>query len=383
MLRLLIFLTAFSQIFLNRFGLNLIQDFSLSFSYIFLYAALFAAVLKGLLVTSPTLILSFMFFFFSGVVSYLFGVPERSLSSFLLALVIYFPFVLETVEPSNPEKRFFSLYYMMIVIIGVAGLFQFLAQFFIKEPWLFDYRPLLPDLIRSINPMNTVIPFGGIIKSNGFFLLEPSFFSQWMALGIFFFGFFSTSFLSYFLFLLGILSSFSGTGLILLLCVCLLSFHYFKSQRRYLLLSSFCIFLFLGLLLPEAYIKVRLAEFQSDAGVRTSSAAARFMTPFLTLREGIIDHPERIFIGNGPGTINKVAKDFEAHDPVWAKLLFEYGLIGSCTLLLLLYISISKTKHSLAFTCLFFIQWFFLGGHLLNFDIVALYVLYYKLASLY
>ena len=324
-----------------------------------------------------------MFFCFSGVVSYLFGVPEKSLSSFLLALVIYFPFILEPVKPSNPDKHFFSLYYIMIVIVGVAGLFQFLAQFFIKEPWLFDYRPLLPEPIRNLNPMNTVIPFGNMIKSNGFFLLEPSFFSQWMAFGIFFFGFFCTGFLSYFLFLSAIISSISGTGLILLLCVCFLSFHYFESQRRYLLLTSFCVFLFLGLLLPEAYIKLRLSEFQSGAGVRTSSAAARFITPLLTLKEGIIDHPERIFFGNGPGTISKVAKDFEAHDPAWAKLLFEYGLIGSFILLLLLYISISKTKHSLAFTFLFFIQWCFLGGHLLNFDIIAFYIIYYKLALIY
>jgi hypothetical protein len=324
-----------------------------------------------------------MFFCFSGVVSYLFGVPERSLSSFLLAMVIYFPFILETAEPSNPEKRFFSLYYMMIVIVGLAGCFQFIAQFFIKQPWLLDYRPYLPVLIRNLNLMNTVIPFGDIFKSNGFFLLEPSFFSQWMAFGIFFFGFYSTSFLSYFLFLLGILSSLSGTGLILLFCVCFLSFHYFESKRRYLLLSSFCVFLFIGLLLPEAYIKLRLTEFQSDAGVRTSSAAARFITPFLTLKEGVKDHPERIFFGNGPGTISKVSKDFESHDPVWAKLFFEYGLVGSFLLLLFLLFSISKTNLSLPFSFLFFIQWSVLGGHLLNFDIIAFYIIYYKLASIY
>ena len=168
-LKALIFLTAFSQLFLNRFSLNLIPDFSLSFSYFFMYGALLFALLKGFLAIDPVLLLSFLFFSCFAVVSFVFGVAEKSFSSLLLVHFVYFPFVFKSNSFLLPDISFFRLYFKMILIIGLAGCLQFFAQFFINPPWLFDYRPLLPDLIRNINQMNTVISAGNIVKANGFF----------------------------------------------------------------------------------------------------------------------------------------------------------------------------------------------------------------------
>lgn len=383
MLRFLIFCTAFSQIFLPRFSLNIIQDFSLSFSYVFLYGAIAIAAKRGLLVLNPFLLLSFTFLSFSSFCSFLFGLPEKTFSSLLLMLFIYFPFVFRPVGDIAPDTSFFYLYFKMVFILGLAGIIQFFAQFFTGAQWVFDYRPTLPEPIRNLNVMNTVIPFGGIYKSNGFFLLEPSFFSQWMALGIYFFGFFNTSFVGFFVFLAGLMISLSGTGLILFFFICLLSFRFPDQKRRLVLLLSFLLFALIGLLLPENFLRARVGEFQAGAGVRTTSAAARFITPFLTLEEGFKNNPHRIFLGNGPGTITKVVRDFEAHDPVWAKLFFEYGLVGGLSLILFLVFSIHKPKQSFPLTIIFFIQWFFLGGHLLSFDIVSFYVVYYKLARFF
>lgn len=383
MLRTLIFLSAFSQVFLPRFGLNIIQDFSLSLSYFFLYGALATAIIQGMLVLSPYLLISFLFLCFSTLCSFLLGVPEKTASSMLLLLFIYLPFIFQPVSTSAPDKGFFRLYFKIVLILGLAGVGQFFAQFLTGPQWLFDFRPLIPDLFRNLNVMNTIIPFGSVIKSNGFFQLEPSFFSQWMAVGIYFFGFMNTSFFSFFIFLTGLTVSFSGTGLILIFFICLFSFQLFEQKRRWILLSSFSVFLLFGVFFPDSFLKTRTEEFKGGAGVRTTSAAARFVTPFFTLEESFKNSPQRIFFGNGPGTITKVARDFEAHDPVWAKLFFEYGLVGGASLVLFLALSISRAKQSFTLTFLFCIQWFFLGGHLLSFDIVAFYVIYYKLASFY
>ena len=101
------------------------------------------------------------------------------------------------------------------------------------------------------------------------------------------------------------------------------------------------------------------------------------------LQENFSAYPYRVFLGNGPGTIFKLKGDFEAHDPVWAKLLFEYGLVGGLLLLIFLYLSTQSSKSSLVFSLFFLIQWLFLGGYLLNFDVIAFYIVYYKLASFY
>lgn len=311
------------------------------------------------------------------------GCPEKTFSSLCLMLVIYFPFVFKPIASNSPNKPFYALYFRMVFFLGLAGVTQFFAQFLFSPSWLFDYRPFLPDLLRNLNVMNTVIPIGNFLKSNGFFSLEPSFFSQWMALGLFFFGLFSTSFLSFFVFLSGLICSFSGTGLILAFLVCCFSLAYFEQKRRWVLILFFGLFVFLGFLYPNSFLMTRIDEFKAGAGVRTTSAAARFITPLFLVEEGLKNSPKSFFFGNGPGTITKVTRDFESHDPVWAKLFFEYGLVGSFALLFFLFSSAKNTRNSFLFSFLFFIQWFFLGGHLLSFDIVSVYVVYYKLATLY
>src|SRR5690606_958101 len=68
---------------------------------------------------------------------------------------------------------------------AIAGIAQFLMQFVIKAPWLFDFTPNLPPVLRSSGGYNTVIPAGdGLFKSNGFFFKEPSLFSLVMAFAL-------------------------------------------------------------------------------------------------------------------------------------------------------------------------------------------------------
>lgn len=381
MLKALIFLTAFSQIFLSRFGFPVGESFSLAPSYIFLYAALITAVAKGLLFIDLKLLLIFSGVVLSSIVSLFFGEPEKTFTSLILYWFVYFPFVFKSCNTASPAFLFYNLYYPLFLLLAFFGVLQFVAQFFFKPDWLFDFRPYIPDFLQNKNTMNTVIIISGVTKSNGFFCLEPSFFSQYMSFGIILLGLFGQSFAYGFLFLFGLILSFSGTGVILYATGCIFLYKYFSKINRVFILLALTIFLLFSILTSENLLLSRMEEFKGGAGVRTSSAAMRFLTPRITLAEGLSKSTCALFFGNGPGTISKVFRDFEGHDPVWAKLFFEYGLLGGFFLLVFLFFSVVSNSYRDYLFPLFFIQYIFLGGHLLNFDIVSFYVLYYKLVS--
>ena len=380
-MKILVFLTAFSAVFLNRFGVNVVGDFSLSFSFVFLYLALLFALRKGSLFVNSQAFFLFLVVTFLACISYLYGQDFKSLPSLFLFLFVYFPFVLEQRKKDKTAQAFFSLFYPIFLFVALAGTFQFFLQFFYNPIWLFDYRPLIPDFFRNRNPMNTVIPFLGFTKSNGFFLLEPSGFSQMMAIGMYFGIIFPISLFFYFLFFLGFLLSFSGTGLILFFFSTLLGLRFTSFLRKYLSLLLFLFFILGSFLYKDSFLLSRMSEFSGGAGLETSSAAARFLNPFITLKEYLFNSPGAFLFGNGPGTITRIPKDYMAHDPVWAKLFFEYGFGGGLFFLCFIWFSVAREHARKDFSTLFFIQWFFLGGHLLSLDTVAVYIVFYKLST--
>jgi hypothetical protein len=380
-MKILIFLTAFSAVFLNRFGINVVSDFSLSLSYVFLYVTVFFALKKRLLVINLGASFLFLLTALSACISYLNGQDFRSLPSLFLFLFVYFPFVFEKRIKDNSDQAFFRLFYPMFLFVAVAGVCQFFLQFFYKPDWLFDYRPLIPDFLRFKNPMNTVIPIFSFTKSNGFFLLEPSGFSQMMALGMYLCIIFPITFFSYYLFSIGLLLSFSGTGLILFFFSSILGLKFSTAHRRYIPLLFLIFFTIISFLNEDSLLLTRMGEFSGGTELETSSAAARFKNPIITLKEYLFDSPGSFIFGQGPGTITRVPKDYMAHDPAWAKLLFEYGFGGGLFFLCFILFSVAKENSRRDLSFLFFIQWFFLGGHLLSLDLIAVYITYYKFSG--
>src|SRR5689334_17933392 len=111
-------------------------------------------------------------------------------SSYLSAMLVgaaYLAFIFVARMPDGNEAlcRFtLGTFSNFMLIAAIAGILQFFMQFVYNPPWLFDYTPMLPDLIRGGGKYNTVIHAGSVIKSNGFFFREPSFFSQFLALAM-------------------------------------------------------------------------------------------------------------------------------------------------------------------------------------------------------
>lgn len=383
MLNSLIFLTAFSSIYLNRFGLQITQDFSLSFSYIFLYASLATAYAQFKLVVDFASFICFLALSFSGYISYAFGGSQRSLTSFFLFCFIYFPLVLRPAKQSNNSTFLFAnLYLSLLVPLAFLGIAQFFLQFIISPAWLFDFRPFLPELIKNKNIMNSVIPIGPFIKSNGFFCLEPSIFSQWMSLGILLFLLFPCNYIYIFFFYLGLALSFSGTGVIMLLFTVIFSFFWNKwriVQLNTVPILLFVLFAFFG---AGNLTLQRIQEFSGGQQLKTTSAAARFVNPFIATRDNLFSSEKAFFFGKGPGSTLRSKDDFDYHDPAYAKLLIEYGMVGGLLFFFLLRSSFRDFFKPLTLIAVFLIQFLFLGGHLLTFDVVVVYIIFFKLAPL-
>src|SRR5579883_1755747 len=141
-----------------------------------------------------------------------------SAPSFLLLVCLYSAYIF--VIPDASDRTFGStlrMFRRFSLIVAAAGICQFFAQLAIPGPTLFTFETFFPESVLTQN-FNFVIPVPGaeqFNKSNGFFLLEPSHFSQMMALAIIAEIAFRRP--SWRLAVLGLalLLSYSGTGLVL------------------------------------------------------------------------------------------------------------------------------------------------------------------------
>ena len=107
------------------------------------------------------------------------GLTLPSLAQFLLLT----SFCVLSFARDMDERVFFRGGANILALIAAAGILQFLLQF--AGLGLFSFTHLLPDRMLFESGYNLAIPvgIGDIMKSNGFFLLEPSIFSQSMAMG--------------------------------------------------------------------------------------------------------------------------------------------------------------------------------------------------------
>ena len=184
-----------------------------------------------------------------------------------------------------------------------------------------------------------------IFKSNGFFMLEPSFASQLSALAfIFEYRYFKrTGLLA--LYLAAVIFTFSGTGILLILLTAIFAFKDFllpnRKALKYLLLS-------LALLFPMAiaYLPVYMERIQHQLSTG-SSAYARWVSPFIGVSYLF---PTHILFGTGSGaesrspllTLLPPATSFT----VVPSLLFQYGIVGTMSFAIFLYVCVRPCVKS-------------------------------------
>jgi hypothetical protein len=227
-----------------------------------------------------------------------------------------------------PERRFFHVIMTCLVIIAISGLLQFVAQFVGLR--LFSFTGVLPKKILYEDGYNLVIGLGigSLNKSNGFFLLEPSIFSQFMAMGLIIEILVERRPWVLVLLATGLVVSASGTGWIVLGGFLLGSV--FSMGVRGIVLSAVVVVLvavmFIGVifLVPDlaGAITGRLDEFTRPG----TSGHMRFITPFWLLSDVVSRSPGSLLFGLGGGVSERLTMPYEYVVNTPVKIGLEYGL---------------------------------------------------------
>ena len=247
----------------------------------------------------------------------------KSLIQFLLLTAFA---TLSFAEPVD-ERAFFACVNRLLGIVGAAGLLQFAAQF--AGLRLFAFAEFVPGRWLIESGYNLAIPtgIGDVLKSNGFFLVEPSVFSQFMALGLIIEVLNFRRPLHMALFVAGLVLSFSGTGWIVV--ASFLAFGGLRLGPRGIRLIA----LSLGVLIAAGAVFALLAPdfagaFQSRLGEISepgTSGHMRFVTPYWFLGDVLAREPSALLAGIGAGVSEKMSFPylFTVNTPV--KVLVEYG----------------------------------------------------------
>jgi len=249
------------------------------------------------------------------------------------------------------------------LLCALAGIAQFYLQFVWRPDWLFDYTARVPVFLHGPANYNTVIPMGATMKSNGFFFREPSGFSFIMALALIAEGATTKRARRLLCYGVALLLTYSGTGLLALFLG--MSFPLGrKTIVRWLILAvgGGLAFALLGDTLNLSFTLARVSEFGSES----SSGYIRYIAPLRLIRDTIGTDAWTLFIGHGPGTITRQVQSYEFHDPTWAKLLFEYGVLGFLMFLALFLVALRRPNVPIQIRATLFFAWLVMGGHLLS-----------------
>ena len=273
--------------------------------------------------------------------SYGVGLTLPSLAQFLLLT----SFCVLSFARDMDERVFFRGGANILALIAAAGILQFLLQF--AGLGLFSFTHLLPDRMLFESGYNLEIPvgIGDIMKSNGFFLLEPSIFSQSMAMGLILEILAARRAWFLALFAAGLLLSFSGTGWIVLLSF-LLSVGA-RLGRRGIVLAAGLAMAIVAVFAAVVYFSPdtadvfagRVAEFSQPG----TSGNLRFTTPFQLMNEVLAREPTAWLFGIGPGASERLslAYEYDVNTPI--KILLEYGM-PAVVLYVAIFLSAQRTK---------------------------------------
>lgn len=367
---------------LDRFGLRVTSSFSAAPALMAMYGLAAAMVLTGAAELNLRAALAYLGVVvvtgLSLVVNGAFLPPAYlSASSFLLLVTLYAPFAVSLRQGAvSPQLWCWTvrLYVAFALLVAVAGIAQFFLQFVYRAPWLFDYTPLIPEAFRATAGWNTVYATGDWIKSNGFFLREPSIFSIVMAIGLLCEVSLARRKWVMATLAAGLLLSYSGSGL-LALAVAMLFPLGARTVLRVLAsaLIAAAVYFAFGEALNLDYTANRAEEIQSDR----SSAYCRFVYPGVVVLQQIDTPLSASVLGHGPGSMERMgATCAEGHETTYAKVLFEYGLAGAFAFAVLLLGALRRSAAPLRLRVALGLSWALLGGNLLAADMLLfIYVL--------
>jgi hypothetical protein len=307
-----------------------------------------------------------------GVVSvYINSADEKiSTSAMFLLLFVQSPFIFSVKNPANASGRIIEAFRDTMYFISIGGIIQFILQFIIGSQYAYfiDYQFPSWLVMKGFTNINPVSYGSSILKSNGIFFLEPSFFGQFLAVGAILEILTKQRLDRLTVYIGALICSFSGTGIVTL---GLFGFYLILKQKNFVLIG------FLALLFLVVYIfgdMIGIEAITSRTNELTtpgSSGHLRFITPFQLIDRYVFSNLSSLLFGRGPGAFANYQDSLEygATDATWSKILLEYGFLGLTLYVSFIASSIAKYNNPLLFPLLFIYT--FLGGYATNAAVVA------------
>lgn len=271
-----------------------------------------------------------------------------SAQSFAYFICLLAPFTLKVILPravkTRTSKSFWSAYRAVMILTAVLGL----GQLLLGEDFV-SFRDLIPELwrVEGYNTTNEVSYGSDLYRANGFFFYEPSFFSQFLGLAVLMEMQTRRNPLVVALFIVGIIVSFSGTGIMLLslgLMIQAFATGLFNARRVVQTLLPLAALGLAAVYVFPTFFLARLEEF----AVENSSAYIRFISPALYIYDAFTSSAQSLLLGVGPGGATSVRfADVMADFPGLGKVLYEYGLLGGW-LVTLMYLRYSSRAEMAA-----------------------------------
>jgi hypothetical protein len=330
----------------------------------------FLALRGNLHICDSTFCLCMLFFASTAVSVSMSSSAQLSVHSWMLLLVMQAPLIFVLLPSKMYFEQLVSLTSTLGVLFALAGLGQLALQAAVGSDiafWL-DYNIPSSVALAGFNNLNTLFWSATIFKSNGIFFHEPSSFCQFLAL-----SFLAELLLAGRLYRLiaigaGMVASYSGTGLLTL--AVFVPFYLMRGQRAKITIALIA-FIVLVAAAGEHLQLEAITSRTDELMLVGSSGHARFVTPLTILSEVLTNDLKTFLLGRGSGTIGEffTTRPYNMFDPTYAKLLYEYGMIGFAAYAAFLYFAVLRHRGSLSSPLAF--TYLLLGGYLQDPAMVA------------
>jgi hypothetical protein len=317
---------------LSKFGFPPFGAQGIGLSIFLLLAAVSLGSVSGCLTLEPRRLALFAAMVgFLGLIQ-IFQPESFSPTSLLLLVAVHLPYIFK-VPDSGDGERIIRFFLGIVTVLACCGIAQYGLQFIVGPRFLFPIENFVPDkfIVQLFNHQAAMEYGSEEYRANGVFMLEPSFFSQVLAVGIIAELCTRGRMIRMALFGVALLVSYSGTGIMVLavcLPLCLIS------QRRWglLLLGILALAVIISLqLYSHAGYRIlsRVGEFSSSAS--KSSGYARFVGGFYLFDQFLWHDAWRTLFGYGAGSFTDHAARgrYGAAEMALFKIVFEFGLVGA------------------------------------------------------
>ena len=324
-----------SILFFSQIAYN-IGEFPVSISFVCYALIALYLVMSG---HASLSILNLFFYLIAGALACLRMVVTSSpalssWTSLLLLSALYAPFLLRLKNTSDlePVQQYIeSAYVSAAAVISVVALVQILLVNAFNAPYFTNIYFVLPEEIRGAGNYTFLREGGAVVKANGFFLRESSTLSIVTGLALIIEYFTRARWRVLAILAVGLFCSISGSGILALIFGFLLPRSF---NRVPLFVISSLVFILVFLVLYNAEIPGlnlffdRLSEFTTPG----TSGYARYVAPMDMVQQSFDEGGATLWLGHGAGSylrsINLLRVKYEINDPTWAKLIYEYGLVG-------------------------------------------------------